>query len=265
MKPLIALLAVLIAYEGYSNDAPSYASIPIHLASGQSLPLNETISLKLKTRSAKELASTLTQWPSIEITEHNDSSLTMTITNKTKATGRAALSHLNASFIIDLKEPPTQQFLNGFSKYRKSPETLKNIRRYVHQYINNPTQIHGFNVASVIAQNREGDCTEYAVLTTALARSLEIPSRIIIGSVILSGDDKLSAFGHAWSEIWSNGEWHVLDSALYGLNDVEIFYVPASPLNNEGPGYQLSLISAAKLLPSIIQEVASKDDVSHND
>ena len=264
MKRLIVLLTVLIAYEGYSNDIPSYASIPIHLASGQSLPLSERISLKLKTHSSNELASALAQWPNIEITEHNESSLTLTLASKTKSHGQAVQSHLKSSFIIDLEETSTQQFLNGFSRYRKSSETLKDIRRYVHQYINKPTSIHGFNVASVIAQNQEGDCTEYAVLTTALARSLKIPSRIVIGSVILAGNDKLSSFGHAWSETWSNGEWHVLDSALYGLSDFKIFYLPASSLNNEGPGYQFSLISAAKLLPSEIKEVASKDDASQN-
>ncbi len=69
----------------------------------------------------------------------------------------------------------------------------------------------GLNFASAaeVLRARRGDCSEKSVLLTALARSVGIPARSVVGLVYHRG-----AFaGHMWTEVWV-GEWRPLDAAL---------------------------------------------------
>ena len=62
-----------------------------------------------------------------------------------------------------------------------------------------------------VLQSREGDCNEHTVLFVAMARALEIPSRIAIG---LTWSDRLEGFGyHAWPEVYV-GRWIPMDPTL---------------------------------------------------
>lgn len=66
--------------------------------------------------------------------------------------------------------------------------------------------------AAEVAENLAGDCTEHAVLLSAMARASGIPSRVAVGLLYV---DQLSAFGgHMWSEVYINGRWVPLDGTL---------------------------------------------------
>ena len=59
--------------------------------------------------------------------------------------------------------------------------------------------------AADVAQTREGDCTEHAVLLAALARAKDIPARVAIGLVYV---ESLKGFGyHMWTELYVNDAW----------------------------------------------------------
>ena len=65
--------------------------------------------------------------------------------------------------------------------------------------------------ALTVLETRQGDCNEHAVLFTALARAVGIPTRICIGLV---WSDELQAFGyHAWVEVFV-GDWTPIDPTL---------------------------------------------------
>jgi transglutaminase-like putative cysteine protease len=58
----------------------------------------------------------------------------------------------------------------------------------------------------------KGDCTEHALLFTALARAAGIPARQVHGLVYAQYDDKVPAlYWHAWVEVRSGEEWIALD------------------------------------------------------
>jgi hypothetical protein len=57
----------------------------------------------------------------------------------------------------------------------------------------------------------EGDCSEAAVLTTALLRAAGVPSRVDLGFATLGHGVFI---GHAWSEAFVNGRWIGVDAAL---------------------------------------------------
>jgi len=66
------------------------------------------------------------------------------------------------------------------------------------------------STASQVLERMAGDCTEHALLFTALARSLGIPARSV-GGVIYVGDDFRRFGWHAWNEVILDGKWVQVD------------------------------------------------------
>jgi len=81
--------------------------------------------------------------------------------------------------------------------------------RFVQLYIEDDLSAEPLTLLDVIIR-RKGDCSEHALLFTALARSLAIPCRMVAGLVY--GGDTLRAFSpHAWNEVVVNGQWIPVD------------------------------------------------------
>ena len=63
-----------------------------------------------------------------------------------------------------------------------------------------------------VLEQKKGDCNEHTVLYVALARALDLPSRIAIGLV---WSDTLSGFYyHAWPEVYMTDRWQWIDPTL---------------------------------------------------
>ena len=103
-----------------------------------------------------------------------------------------------------------------------------------------------------MARTGSGDCTEHAVLLTALARANGIPARVVFGMLLIETDDAVHAYGHAWTEVHAEGRWQVLDATLPAEPGPEVWtrYVPIMPLVNEGPGYMMGVIELATVWPA---------------
>ncbi|MEM8765937.1 MAG: transglutaminase-like domain-containing protein [Pseudomonadota bacterium] len=83
------------------------------------------------------------------------------------------------------------------------------LNQFVHQYLTyrpgNPPQ----SLLGVIKERR-GDCTEFADLLTALARSQGLAARTIFG--LAYADGQTPAFDyHAWNELYLDGRWVAMD------------------------------------------------------
>lgn len=65
--------------------------------------------------------------------------------------------------------------------------------------------------ATDVLRSMKGDCTEHALLTTALLRAAGIPARRVDGVVYMLNEDQVPAlYWHEWVEAWV-GEWTQLD------------------------------------------------------
>jgi len=65
--------------------------------------------------------------------------------------------------------------------------------------------------ATDVLRQKAGDCTEHALLATALARASGVPARLIHGLVYSQGSDgKPGLFWHEWVEVWT-GQWVAID------------------------------------------------------
>lgn len=95
-------------------------------------------------------------------------------------------------------------------------ERMSRLQQFVHGYLTGPGVDIGYASALEVLHNRQGDCTEYAVLLAAMARAEGIPARVASGIVYAARYAGASAVfvPHAWVQAWVDGRWQSYDAAL---------------------------------------------------
>ena len=89
-------------------------------------------------------------------------------------------------------------------------ERLAHLVEFVHEYIAYRPRGPQRTVLETIAERR-GDCTEFANLLTALARSTGLPARTVMGLAYSETAAEAALAFHAWNEVSVNGAWHAVD------------------------------------------------------
>jgi len=262
-----ALLSVAISTHTAAQSSRSLAELSVQLAAGEPLPLGNAVSMSLLTTQPQNLASAFADRANVQVTEVGEGQVGLILTEPTSITDEPKAAHLADTFVIDIGEPSTQAFIEGYgftqsAATRSTAASPLAMQAYVSEYMQHPTTIHGFNIASVVARERSGDCTEYAVLTTALARAQGVPARLMIGVVLVEYTHGVQAVGHAWTEVWREsqlsgqaGHWQVIDAALHGDNSGQRLYLPIGALKNESAGYGLGLLGLMSLMPRAVVEL----------
>ena len=101
---------------------------------------------------------------------------------------------------------------------RTALEAARAIEAFVADYIENKDMSVGYASALEVAQSRQGDCTEHAVLTAALCRAVGIPAQVVVGVAYV--DEFMGAVrcfgGHAWTRAYIGNQWVGLDAAFKG-------------------------------------------------
>jgi hypothetical protein len=100
----------------------------------------------------------------------------------------------------------------------KSPaQAAKRIESFVADYIENKSLSVGYASAAEVAQSRQGDCSEFAVLTAAMCRAVGIPAQVVVGIAYVEDFAGHEGFGgHAWTRAYVAGKWVGLDAAFKG-------------------------------------------------
>lgn len=101
---------------------------------------------------------------------------------------------------------------------------LPRLVRAVREHIRHRSLNVGYASAAEVVRQREGDCTEHAVLLAALARALGIPARVVFGLAYAPAyADREQVFvPHAWVMAWVDGRWVGLEAALAGFDAAHI-------------------------------------------
>jgi len=95
---------------------------------------------------------------------------------------------------------------------------LMRIEEFVGNYIQDKALSIGYASAAEVAQTRQGDCTEHAVLAAAMCRAVGIPARVVTGIAYVdqfSGQTNVFG-GHAWVSAYVGGKWVCIDPAFKG-------------------------------------------------
>lgn len=147
------------------------------------------------------------------------------------STGRLTLEALDAperSARIPVEDPAYRPFL-GATPYESldDPELVaasaraigdathvwpatQRLVRFVFDHIESKSLSRAFTSASEALESREGDCTEHAVLFSALAKIAGIPTRLVTGLVYVGGPENQFGY-HEWAEVWTGDAWHPVD------------------------------------------------------
>lgn len=90
------------------------------------------------------------------------------------------------------------------------------IARAAEKFVYEAVEEKGFTQALAsaadVAQTREGDCTEHAVLLAALLRARDIPAQVATGLVYSAAHQGFAY--HMWTEAWISDRWIPLDATL---------------------------------------------------
>lgn len=249
MKRILLILVSLLVGTVHA-DTPPLHQVPLQLAQGLSLPLHNQIQFEIEVSNLDKTLSSFDGWQHVVASKGQHNVLQIRLSSTPQYTGPVTDRYLLNSFVVDFDEPEVNTLVAQFkTEHSEAGWQLVDITRFVSRYIDNPTYVHNFNIASKVAASRSGDCTEFAVLTAALARALGIPARVVLGTVVMEEDDSVNSFGHAWVEAHHQNTWHTLDAALYPSASQTIFYLPSGVLENEGPGFTMSVINSISQMP----------------
>ena len=126
------------------------------------------------------------------------------------------------------------------------------IEKYVHDVIQEKNFSQAFASAAEVADQLQGDCTEHAVLLTALARARELPSRVVMGLVYVH---RLRGFGyHMWSEVWIGDRWLALDGTL-GRGGITAGHIKIIHSNLKGAGPLDAMLPVINVMGNVSIEV----------
>jgi hypothetical protein len=96
-------------------------------------------------------------------------------------------------------------------------EAVRRIEAFVADYIDDKSLSVGYASAAEVLESRQGDCSEFAVLTAALCRAVGIPAQVVVGVAYVEGFAGRDGFGgHAWTQAYVAGKWVGLDAAFKG-------------------------------------------------
>lgn len=86
----------------------------------------------------------------------------------------------------------------------------KALEQYVADTVEATNLTQAVASAAEVAESKQGDCTEHAVLLAALCRARGIPARVVVGLVYVPS---LGGFGyHMWNEVAAGEHWLPLDA-----------------------------------------------------
>ncbi|HUT31003.1 MAG TPA: transglutaminase-like domain-containing protein [Sedimentisphaerales bacterium] len=113
---------------------------------------------------------------------------------------------------------------------RDAGEAAKKIEAFVAGYVENKSLSVGYASAAEVAASRQGDCSEFAVLTAALCRAVGIPAQVVVGVAYVNWDPMMRRIinpqgadtanaehvfgGHAWVQACVGDKWVGLDAAF---------------------------------------------------
>ncbi|MBT8080833.1 MAG: transglutaminase-like domain-containing protein [Gammaproteobacteria bacterium] len=239
------------------SPSPFISSIAIERASGATGALPESLAATLHVSDPARTAASLSHIAELDVVSTGDASVRVRFGPRPTLASPADERFLRSTWVVDFAEDAVRSLATGFANPDGARPTPAELEHFVFDHIDDKTYSRSFDLASRVAAMRQGDCTEHAVLLTALARINGYSARIVFGNVIIDIDDGLFAYGHAWTEIYDGESWRILDATMVpgDAESARTRYLPIGFLGDEGPGYVLSMFELVNAMPTRISDV----------
>lgn len=238
---------------GQSEGAGLYLfNIPSERPAGVPVLQGSTVVADLAVRDPDMVAESLSLNAGVRVIGVEDEWVRIELTSGSTLPGDPQPSDTEASFVVDFDEPIVQSVVSDLRERYGEKPSLPALAEHAGAHIALKNYRNGFDLASQVASSGEGDCTEHAVLLTALARATGRPARLVFGLLMVGASSGAYSFGHAWTEIYSDRRWQIADATDpgAGLKDARLYYLPLFSMANEGPGYAMELMKFSMLQPS---------------
>jgi hypothetical protein len=163
--------------------------------------------------------------------------------------------YLKSNHFIRSDDAKVKQFAREASRDAASDwEKAKRIESWVHKHLKNKNYSTAFATADEVARTLEGDCTEHAILASAMCRALDVPTRPVVGLVYVSAERSMGY--HMWLEVWIDGKWYALDPTL-GQGKVGACHIKIADHHwNDVQGFK-PLLPVVQVIGRVQMEVAS--------
>lgn len=132
------------------------------------------------------------------------------------------------------------------------------LEKLVHGAITEKNFSQAFATAAEVAQTREGDCTEHAVLLAALCRARSIPARGAMGLVYFPQPQGAGFAYHMWTEAWIEDRWVPLDATL-GRGGIGGGHLKVAHSNLKGAGPYAAFLPVFRVLGQLELEVLEQE------
>ena len=249
-------------------SAPGYYLANIEVIAGslsEPLAADSPLTLDLHSSDVAGLRAQLVDTSNLDIVNASEGSLRIRLSAGAKLTRPPSPPDHAASWVIDYDQPAVSTLGNlwrekvhsetptpGTSNAANAAAQVRGLINFTADQIDNPNSRHGLLIASQVAKRREGDCTEYAVLQTALARGAGYASRMVLGIVLVAAADEIRAYGHAWSEVHTGNQWVLADATQLALDEgvQGVWHLPIRQFEDEGFGHVLEMLKFAEQRPS---------------
>lgn len=136
----------------------------------------------------------------------------------------------------------------------------KLINRFVHRHIENKSLAKPFATAVEALESKEGDCTEHAVLFSALAKIAGIPTRLVTGLVYVGPVRRVFGY-HEWVEVYVGGQWVPMDPT-FGQDVADPTHIKFTEGQSDPDGLREAGVVAATLIGDLELSVLEFTTVS---
>lgn len=166
--------------------------------------------------------------------------------SKDANTNEAMSDYLQPSAIIDFHDPQVRNLASRAATNRLDQRAkVRQLQTATGEWISTIGFSSLIVPASRTVRDREGDCTEHAILLCALLRSHKIPARVAVGLVY---SELHGAFlPHMWTEAFVDGKWALLDATQYRQKQLGAAYIKLFDHSLNGEDVNRSLY--ADLIP----------------
>lgn len=261
-EPLVAVVAALVIPAAAMADDSQYLfAIPAQRLPGENDRLGASVQAVLHVPDTARAMQMLRSDNALAVIEESAGQITVSFGRKATMSAAPDSADQADSFVVDYKDPAVVELVT-IAREKLGPQaSIPELQQFVHDIVTDKSYAGDFELASKVAATRSGDCTEHAVLLTALARSEGYAARVVLGVVLLDAGTGISAYGHAWSEIHDGRQWQLADATLIGETDIyeSTYYLPLLSLENEGPGYRMDVLRITRVQPSQITGIANLD------
>ncbi|MEM9401700.1 MAG: transglutaminase-like domain-containing protein [Pseudomonadota bacterium] len=257
LKRIGLLLVLLLGSNALADDSMYLFTIPTDTAESVQGPLDDAIEATLHVPDGDVARRLLESGGGVTVMQASADQVVVSLGTRATLTTSPEPSHRRSSFVIDYDEPAFDALIDSLRAELGEAPHIADLTQFVFEYIDDKHYRNGFDLASKVAATRAGDCTEHAVLLTALARATGRAARVVFGIQLAETDSGLRAFGHAWTEIHDGKNWKVSDATIPidADSEIRIRYLPVISLDNEGPGFGLDMARLTWAQPARVSNI----------